>query len=460
MNLNPLTMRVTQCPDCHKIRLVNVAELTDTLQCTCSRRFVAAEELLLAPLSESRSPYCEWTCPSCEQRLLVPSLAIVIPGLCPCGLGYPYVPDTPRRWTLDSAETAVFGNDSLMAENMLQSYRAAQRFHYDIEPVCDGTYLVKNPTTGSQYAVSIGEITSDMCECDVFSQGKDTCIHIEHVRLRLGLPSPSLLFAECREFAYAWVDKAALPPRIRIGCMGDIDSSVRGALQGITVISDASVLEVAKKRVEKHGIAFHVLLSAKMALTVPDGSRCDSHLSNMILREGRAFLATTIPQLRDYQLDGAIFLASVQRAWDRSAKWSHFRSTGRQRAWWLDRVRRGRRAHPRRSARCEKRGVKSSQQLGVAKLGTDGPPRRSSWLSSAWWTGPPPIPRHGPPRATNRMTRPPSRSPPQGAARGFWIRAWGQREPALQGTGRSNHPAQWLGLLEGWLDDPRHSRQN
>ena len=145
---------------------------------------------------------------------------------------------------------------------------------------------------------------------------------------------------------------------------------------------------------------------------------------------------------------------------DRSPKWSQFRSTGRQRGWWLDRVRRDRRVRRRRSARCEKRGVKSNQEFGVAKLGTDGPARRSSLLSPAWWTGPPPIPRRGPPRATNRMTRPPRRSPPQEAARGFWIRAWGQREPALQGTGRSNDPARWLGLLEGGLDDPRHSRQN
>ncbi len=121
--------------------------------------------------------------------------------------------------------------------------------------------------------------------------------------------------------------------------------------------------------------------------------------------------------------------------------------------WWLDRVRHDRRVRPRRSARCEKRGVKSSQGFGVAKLGTDGPARRSSLLSPAWWTGPPPIPRRGPPRATNRMTRPPRRSPPQEAARGFWIRAWGQRGPALQGTGRSNDPARWLGLLEGGLDD-------
>ena len=146
--------------------------------------------------------------------------------------------------------------------------------------------------------------------------------------------------------------------------------------------------------------------------------------------------------------------------WDRSAKWSQFRSTGRQRGWWLDRVRRDWRVRPRRSTRYEKRGVQLNQELDVARLGTDGPARHSRLLSLAWWTGPPPIPRRGPPLATNRLTRPPKRSPPQGAARGFWIRAWSQRGPALQGTGRSNDPARWLGFFEGGLDDPRHSRQN
>ena len=113
----------------------------------------------------------------------------------------------------------------------------------------------------------------------------------------------------------------------------------------------------------------------------------------------------------------------------------------------------------RHSARSERRGVKSDQGFGVAKVGTDGSARRSRLLSPAWWTGPPPIPRCALPRATNRMTRPPRRSPPQEAARGFWIRAWGQRGPALQGTGHSNAPARWLGFFEGGLDDPRHSRQ-
>ena len=54
----------------------------------------------------------------------------------------------------------------------------------------------------------------------------------------------------------------------------------------------------------------------------------------------------------------------------------------------------------------------------------------------------------------DRMTRPSRRSSSRGAACGFWIRAWGQREPALQGTGRLNRSAQWLGWLKGGLDIP------
>ena len=124
-------------------------------------------------------------------------------------------------------------------------------------------------------------------------------------------------------------------------------------------------------------------------------------------------------------------------------------------------VLRCRRILQRHSARHEKRGVRSSQEYDVAELGTDGPARRSSSLSPAWWTGPPPIPRRGPPRTTNRMTRPPRRSPPQEAACGFWIRAWGQREPALQGTGRSNDPAQRPGHSRvGWTFPVPHAKTN
>jgi hypothetical protein len=68
--------------------------------------------------------------------------------------------------------------------------------------------------------------------------------------------------------------------------------------------------------------------------------------------------------------------------------------------------------------------------------------------------GPPPI--HSPQTTTGRyrMTRPSRRSSSQGAACGVWIRAWGQREPADQGTGRLNRSAPWLGWLKGGLDIP------
>jgi hypothetical protein len=52
------------------------------------------------------------------------------------------------------------------------------------------------------------------------------------------------------------------------------------------------------------------------------------------------------------------------------------------------------------------------------------------------------------------MTRPPGRSSSLRAARGFWIRAWDQREPAPQGTGRLDHSELWLGGLKGGLDIP------
>ena len=52
--------------------------------------------------------------------------------------------------------------------------------------------------------------------------------------------------------------------------------------------------------------------------------------------------------------------------------------------------------------------------------------------------------------------------PPAGAARGFWIRAWGQREPAHQGTGRSNDPARWPDVRSrvGWTFPVPHAKCN
>src|SRR5208337_3395585 len=96
------------------------------------------------------------------------------------------------------------------------------------------------------------------------------------------------------------------------------------------------------------------------------------------------------------------------------------------------------------SARCEKRGVRSSQEYGVAELGTDGPARRSSLLSPAWWTGPPPIPRRGPPRATNRVTRPPRRSPRRK------LLAVSGSEPGVNASPLFKEPAARMTQQDGW----------
>ena len=106
------------------------------------------------------------------------------------------------------------------------------------------------------------------------------------------------------------------------------------------------------------------------------------------------------------------------------------------------------------------RGVKSNARCGVTRRGADGPARRSSSVSRAWWTGPPPIRS---PRATagrDRMARSPRRIPAHRDACGSWTRAWGQREPAHERTGRlKKSPARWPGSLKGGLDFPStHAR--
>ena len=80
----------------------------------------------------------------------------------------------------------------------------------------------------------------------------------------------------------------------------------------------------------------------------------------------------------------------------------------------------------------------------MAKLGTDGPARHCALLSSAWWTGPPPIPRRGPPRATNRMTRPPRRSPRRK------LLAVSGSEPGVNASPLFKEPAARITQYDGW----------
>ena len=103
------------------------------------------------------------------------------------------------------------------------------------------------------------------------------------------------------------------------------------------------------------------------------------------------------------------------------------------------------------------RGVSSDSICVVTSRGADGPARRSGFVSRASATGPPPI--HSPRTAAghHRMTRSSRRSPTLGAACGSWTRAWGRREPALQGTGRLNKKARHdrrAGSRVGWTSRP------
>jgi hypothetical protein len=92
----------------------------------------------------------------------------------------------------------------------------------------------------------------------------------------------------------------------------------------------------------------------------------------------------------------------------------------------------------------------------VSQVGVDGLPRQSTILSRTCWLGPPPV--HSPQTATGHKQddQAAKTKPPQDAARGFWIRAWGQREPAERATGRLNHLGDTLRhrRTQGWAGLP------
>jgi hypothetical protein len=98
--------------------------------------------------------------------------------------------------------------------------------------------------------------------------------------------------------------------------------------------------------------------------------------------------------------------------------------------------------------------LSQNRVCGMVILGADGPARRSRSLSLQRRLGPPPI--HSPRTAAghDRLARSPRRIPAHRDACVFWSRAWDQREPAVQGTGRLHRPAQWQRLHKGGLDIP------
>ena len=144
-------------------------------------------------------------------------------------------------------------------------------------------------------------------------------------------------------------------------------------------------------------------------------------------------------------------------SWDRSTTWSQFRSTRRQRGWWLDGVRRDRRVHPHRSARCKMRGVVPDPRCGVAKFAADGPGRLSTSVSRACWTGHRQVARRGPPRATTGW---PDRQ--DEAPQAELLADSGSEPGATRARSSSNRPLEQpdalAGLSQGWAGLPFHSR--
>ena len=245
----------------------------------------------------------------------MPRFALQLPATCPCGTEHPLAnfSGTPKRWPLSSLADAFLGNDQLLMQNLLTPLKAAQRFEYDVKKISDSTYSIFNPTKHTSYVVELSEIGDDHCECSVFESGAATCIHIEHVRLKLGLPSPAQAIADSQSYAYAWFDKSALPPRIRIGTLGKLELIVSEVVREFGIIDSLQGVDEIGVQLKENGIDLHLMTSVRLAFSHDASVVTDPALRQTVLQSGVAFLKQAIPQLHSFQVDGAIFLASTQR---------------------------------------------------------------------------------------------------------------------------------------------------
>jgi superfamily II DNA or RNA helicase len=312
-NADPLKLRLTECPQCRTRQLVSVSDLQRHVKCNCRQSFLAEEHIVVARYPNTHGSYSTWNCPKCSRVLLIPRFAVEIPGICPCGNPYSrqrYL----QEWTLDTIQDAFLGNDPLLAENMLIPLRAAQRYEYEITHLGMNAYCVKNPTKGTSYVVELSSNFVDSCECETFQASYGTCIHVEHARLKLRLPSTAQAIAEAETFAYAWLDKSSLPPRIRIGWTGNIERQARIAMKGCRGITCLTDLHRLREILARNGIDFRTLPSAVISLQCEAPIQVDTALAQTIADRGKAFLSQRIPQLHTFQADGALFLSTAQRA--------------------------------------------------------------------------------------------------------------------------------------------------
>lgn len=197
---------------------------------------------------------------------------------------------------------------------MLAPLRAAKRFEYEVKSLGADKYNVRNTKKNTEYVVTIKSDFSDSCECDTYQGNETSCIHIEHVRLKMNLPSLAESLLKTDVYAYAWFDKASLPARISIGWQGDIEKEIKRALKGCQPVTDAASFERIKQAFNDAAIPLHVPFIVAAAIKGNQGSEIDEQLSQRITRSGIEYLNNTMPGLFDHQVEGAMFLAVSQRA--------------------------------------------------------------------------------------------------------------------------------------------------
>ncbi len=151
-------------------------------------------------------------------------------------------------------------------------------------------------------------------------------------------------------------------------------------------------------------------------------------------------------------------MARIKGRWDRSRTWHHSRSRERQQSSGARRVPRVRRVQAPCSARRDGRGVRSGAGCGVARHGADGPGRRSSSVSRAWWTRPPPI--HSPRTAAGRqrMTRPSRRSSSRGSCLRILDQGLGPTRARSSRDRPLESPCTMARRAQGWAGHPCHSQ--
>jgi SNF2 family DNA or RNA helicase len=119
---------------------------------------------------------------------------------------------------------------------------------------------------------------------------------------------------ESKQFAYAWFDKACVPPRIRIGWSGPLDIVVRELVRNVRPITGIESLKRLQTLFAQKRIEFFCLTSARFANCLEQSLEIDAQLTQLVDIEGPAFLRRVMPSLYGYQVDGAVFLAGRQRA--------------------------------------------------------------------------------------------------------------------------------------------------